>query len=201
MKQEKIVGFFGGTFDPIHFGHINLVLEIKEKQGLDEVLFCPAALSPHKLQKPPFASAAERLTLVQLAISDIPGFSVTDLEINRGGISYTIDTLRALYQQKTEKVQLRLIIAQDSIQHFSQWREYKEILNIAPPLIGIRADFPTELPDFLKKNLVKTNKMEIDGTRIRERLKKGLYCGHLLPAKVLDYIYKHQLYCSQINGF
>ncbi len=168
----KTVGFFGGSFDPIHFGHIGLAVELMEKHKLDAVLFCPAYCSPFKKDEPPVASPLDRLEMLKLAL-ELPQFKISTLEIDRKGTSYTVDTLRAL---KKEGINLKLLLSEESARHLNKWKEPEELLQIAPPLIGRR-------------------EIQISSTEIRERLKKKLYCGHLVPAKTLDYIQKHRLYC------
>lgn len=167
----KTVGFFGGSFDPIHFGHIALAIELMEAHKLDEVLFCPAFCSPFKQDRPPKASAEERLHILKLAL-EIPQFKISTLELDRKGPSYTIDTLREL---KQENVHLRLLLSDEAASGFKKWKEPEEIAKIAPLCIGKR-------------------KIEISSTEIRERLKNNLYCGHLVPAKALDYIVRNRVY-------
>src|SRR5947209_6515465 len=96
-----MIGIFGGTFDPVHNGHINLALEIQEAHQLDEVWFCPAQLSPHKLDQQPI-EIAHRLNMLSLAIKNISGFRMLELEAHRPGPSYTIDTLLALIEREKE---------------------------------------------------------------------------------------------------
>lgn len=191
----KKVGFFGGTFDPVHFGHINLALQLLELAGLDEVLFCPAARSPFKDQSPT-VSAKDRMAMTQLAIQDIPVFKISALEIERPGPSYTIDTLRLL---KKEDIDLYLLLSEDALESFHLWKEFEKIVKIARPLIGSRGNMrpniaPSPVHDILEEGLITTRRFEISSTEIREKLKKGLYCGHLIPAKVLSYIKKNNLY-------
>jgi nicotinate-nucleotide adenylyltransferase len=169
--KKKIVGFFGGSFDPIHFGHITLAIELMEEHALDEVLFCPAYCSPFKTDKPPVAGPKDRLAMLKLAL-EIPPFKITSWELDREGPSYTIDTIRAL---QTEGVQYRLLLSNEAAKDLKQWKEVEALVRLAPPLIGER-------------------KTPISSTQIRERLQKNLYCGHLIPAKVLEYIRKHDLY-------
>ncbi len=190
--KKKVVGLLGGTFDPIHFGHINLAIQMMEACDLDEVLFCPANVAPHKIDRLPIASAAHRMAMTDLAIADIEGFVPTGMEVARGGVSYTIDTIRLLLADHYD-TEYKLIIAEDSMHSFFSWKEAAEILRLLPVLVGRRAGAPydTADPRFV---FVKTDALEISGCKIRERLKKGLYCGHLMPAKVLDYIYRHHLY-------
>ena len=172
-------GLFGGSFDPIHFGHINLAIQLFEAAGLDELLVCPAARSPFKEE--PIASPEHRRQMVQLAIEGIPHFRLLGLELDRGGLSYTIDTLKALRQQYPSD-ELYLFLSDESFKKFHLWKEHEEILKLAKPLVGDR-DREGRLPT-----------LEISSTEIRRRLKKRLYCGHLIPAKTLDYIQRHHLY-------
>lgn len=167
----KNVGFFGGSFDPIHFGHISLAVQLMEAHQLDEVLFCPAFCSPFKIETPPRASPKDRLQMLKLAL-DFPAFKICTLELDRKGPSYTIDTIREL---KEEGVKLRLLLSDEAAQYLHRWKETEQLVKIAPPLIG-----PREL--------------KISSTEVRARLKKKNYCGHLVPAKALDYIHSHGLY-------
>jgi len=165
----KKVGFFGGSFDPIHFGHLQLAVELLES-GLDEILFCPAYCSPFKIKEPPI-EGRHRLEMIRRAIFEIPNCRVTAIELERKEPSFTVDTLRML----NHDVQYRLILTEESAKHLDKWKEPEEIVRMAPPIIGKRI-FP------------------ISSTEIRARLKKKLYCGHLVPKVALDYIEEHELY-------
>lgn len=169
----KKIGFFGGSFDPIHFGHLNLAIQMLETHGLDEILFCPVFCSPFKVHQPPVASPEHRLEMLKLVLAAVPQFRVSSIEIERSSPSYTIETLK-----KLPKAQYRLILTKESAAAFDQWKEPEEIKKVAPLLVGDRT-FP------------------ISSTEVRKRLKKRLYCGHLAPEKVLYYIEKHGLYLSQ----
>ena len=198
----KKYGFFGGTFDPIHFGHLNLAIQLKELCALDRVLVCPAMLSPTQPTKFPKASIEHRLAMTRLAIEDIPGFSLLDHEALRASPSYTIDTLQALISGQQNHVVYRLLLAEDTACSLEKWKDVKTLLDLAPPLVGRRYHvIPKELehlPEFIRIKLQKgychIPIMEISSTLIRERIKKTFYCQHLLPRKVLDYIYAHRLY-------
>jgi len=194
----KKIGFFGGTFDPVHFGHINLALQLFESHGLDEVLFCPVARSPFKEEMPPAASPNDRAAMTQLAIEDIGFFRLSRIELERPGLSYTIDTLRALHSVYRND-RLYLLLSEDSLRCFHLWKECEEIVKLAQPLVGSRGQAEEKIPaspvsKALRKGLTPTSRLEISSTQIRERLKNGLYCDHLVPLKVLDYIEKHHLY-------
>lgn len=203
----KKVGIYGGTFDPFHLGHLNLALEILEKRNLDEIWFCPAKISPHKLEEHPAASADHRLKMLHLAIAEIPSFHAVDDEIKREGTSYTVDTLKYFLEQERKKpspAQLYLILGDDSIQGFFRWHRPEEIVRLVPLLIGSRLpEFDLEklkgnpeICESIRRGWTPTRIMEISATEIRKRLQNGLYCGHLVPKEVLDYIYKNQLYLS-----
>jgi nicotinate-nucleotide adenylyltransferase len=183
----KKVGFFGGSFDPIHFGHINLALELLEKGHLDEVLFCPAFCSPFKTGHPPAASKKDRLEMLKLALKAVPHTRITTLELDREGPSYTVDTIREL--QRQEKSSFRLLLSEEAAKEIDKWKEAKELTRLAPPLIGVRASF-SEGPF----ERVRTRVLEVSSTEIRKRLQEKLYCGHLIPPKALDYILQNGLY-------
>ena len=166
---RKNIGFFGGSFDPIHFGHISLAVHLMEAHHLEEVLFCPAFCSPFKTANPPLASPEHRLAMLKLAL-ELPQFKITTIELDQKKPAYTIDTIRALSIRG-----IRLLLSEETAEHLNRWKETEDLVRLAPPLIG-----PREAP--------------ISSTDIRDRLKKKLYCGHLVPAKVLEYIRLHKLY-------
>ncbi len=197
------IGLLGGTFDPIHFGHINLGIEMQEKHALDTIFVCPAAASPLKIDQAPLVPKELRLQMVKLGVEGIPGWQVLDWEIKRNGVSYTIDTVRAIHsaaEKNQEKIELFLLLGEDTLGQLNRWKEVEELLRLAPPLIGVRGQggvsggLSRTLEEICQKGRTKTLSLEISSTLIRERLKRKLYCGHLLPAKVLDFIYLHQLY-------
>lgn len=159
--------FFGGTFDPIHNGHLVLAKTVANQ--VDEVLFCPAAQSPFKEKT--IASGEDRLAMVKLAIQGEPKFKAIDLEIKRPAPSYTIDTLRSL---AGKGIELYIILGEDVLKEVPSWKEGDEILRLAKPLIAPRT--PT------------------CSSMIREKIKKGLDASADLDQKVLDYIIKHHLY-------
>jgi len=189
----KETGFFGGTFDPVHLGHLNLAIEIFEKMNLEKIIFCPTTLSPFKKEKKPVASALDRFEMIKLAINKLDNFEVTDLEIEKKDISYTIDTLKELKANN-----LRLIITEDALDTFHLWKDYKTILRMAPLIVGARkrviSEYKNKNINLKTKNFIKTSIFEISSTEIRERLKKRKYVSHLLLKEVVDYIYDKKLY-------
>lgn len=204
MTMAKAVGIYGGTFDPVHFGHINLALEILERRSLDEVWFCPAFQNPHK-QDGKQVEAKHRLAMLALALEKIPQFKILTNEIDRMGPSYTIDTLREILageQEEAKPNKFFLILGQDSLTNFFRWRQPEEIVRLAPPLIGMRSgNDPVECcqgePEIInafRKGITIIPMLDISATVIRNRLQNGLFCGHLLPKEVLDYIELFALY-------
>ena len=195
----KKIGFFGGSFDPIHLGHINLAVRIMEKKKLDQVLFCPANISPTKESAPPIASPRDRMKMVELALEDVPDCDPYDVEIHRDPPSYTMETLKGI------EGELYLIVAQDTAYRFMEWKDIEEVLDIAPPLIGVRhgfdqkkiSGFPLKIQEKLRTGMCNIPAMDISSTEIRKRLKKRLYCGHLLQGKVLDYIHQNTIYSPE----
>lgn len=193
------IGLLGGSFDPIHFGHINLAVEILEKASLDEILFCPANISPHKIDLPPKATAKQRLDMVKLAIEGIDEFSIYDEEIERKNISYTIDTLRALRKKYSSDVEINLILTPSLLENLDSWKECNDLFELANIIIASDTNFiennlPRCLKEISNKNIIITRRFEVSSTDVRSRLSSSAYCGHLVPSKVLDYIYKHSLY-------
>lgn len=206
MKQ---VGLYGGSFNPIHFGHLNLAIELMEKGHLDEVWFIPTPLNPHKIGQEP-VSFHDRKVMIELAVRDIPQFYMKDLEGKRTHPAYTVDTLKEILTAAGHDPypsQFHLLLGEDILPDFFRWRSPEEIVSLVPLLIGSRTGEWT--PSFkenqtshapiysaIYSGMIKTHMMDISSTAIRDRLAKGLYCGHLVPAPVLDYIYSRRLYVT-----
>ena len=197
--MSKKIGLFGGTFNPPHFGHLMLAMTLKEIAHLDEVWFCPVHSNPLR-QNETLISCADRIKMVELAVAGIPDFQLLDEECSRPPPSYTIDTLRILTSLHTHS--FRLLLGSDSVKTFYQWREPEAIVELAPPLIGRRNchDRPQDVQgsnvvvQALQAGWTPTPVFEISSTTIRQRLRERSYCGHLIPAKALDYIMQYRLY-------
>jgi nicotinate-nucleotide adenylyltransferase len=189
----SIVGIFGGTFDPIHTGHLITAQAVRELRGLDKIIFIPAFISPHKTEIPTL-SPEHRFAMVKLAIKNIPYFDFSDLEINTATISYTIETLRVL-KEKYNKIEL--IIGYDNILKFSSWKEPDEILKLAKIIVLNRklTQEPINKDRFYNSALfVDTPTIEISSSEIRERVTKNLPLNFLVPEEVQNYIYHFNLY-------
>lgn len=189
------IGIFGGTFDPPHIGHLIVAETIQEQLALEMVLFMPAYLPPHK-QEGAFASPAHRLRMLQLAIAANPHFKVSDVEIRRGGKSYTIDTLRTL-RGLYPGDKLFLIIGTDNLQIFPTWREPEEVLKTSSVVVIDRpgTDRSTIDNEFVKHvRFVQVPTIEISGTDVRRRIREGKTIRYLVPDSVGAYIEDNKLY-------
>jgi nicotinate-nucleotide adenylyltransferase len=187
------VGIFGGTFDPIHLGHLITAQSVKEIRDLEKIIFIPAYISPHKTDAKP-SSPDDRLNMIKLAVENIPFFDYSDIEIKKGGISYTVDTLREL-KQVYDKIEF--IIGYDNIFTFHNWKEPDEIFKLAKIIVlKRRSSHPPEFEDkyYHQAIFVETRGIEISATDIRERVKTGLPINFLVPPDVMKYIYKQKLY-------
>jgi nicotinate-nucleotide adenylyltransferase len=183
------IGIFGGTFDPVHNGHRNLVIEAKKRLELDKIIIVPVACSPFKKNNPPIASGEDRIAMLSLAFEGIPGIEISDIEIQRGGISYTIDTIKEISMQFPAAV-LFLIVTSDAWENFSTWREADEIKARAQVIF-----FTKRLPDDDKgDSMIEIPWVKISSTEIRNLRRGGEECKGYLPRKVLDYIRLNRLY-------
>ena len=180
-------GIFGGSFDPIHHGHLILARAAREKLGLDGIVFIPAHQSPHKTEGTP-ASAEDRLAMIQLAIAGEDGFEVADLELHRPLPSYTVDTLREL-QTSHPNDEFVLLIGADNASKFETWCEPDEIRRRAQIVVLDRAhhDIPGEWP--VVRRLV-----DLSSTDLRARVSAGRSIRYLTPDAVCDYIRAKGLY-------
>lgn len=202
-------GIFGGSFDPIHYGHLILAQQIKEISGLDKIIFVPANINPFKIENPP-ASGTDRLRMTELATEGCPGFEVSDIEIRRDGPSYTYDTLTELsriYNSAEEKTKLYFILGSDSLKKISTWKKGNELIDnyglisvyrkgeskeeIDAEVARIRREHPSS-----DIKLFETPELEISSGDIREKLRFGQDIRFLTPDSVIDYIDSQKLYDS-----
>ncbi len=197
------IGVFGGSFDPIHFGHLILAEQCREQAKLDEVWFVPAAIAPHK-RVGPTATDNQRIEMVELAIAGHAFFRAKDLELVRGGTSYTIDTLEQLVASNPEDERF-LIIGGDSLAQLASWRKPKQICELAIPLVYFRPGSPQDLgalaPLVSSQRLEKIRDFSIDSrmidissTDIRARVATGRSIRYLLPRPVEMLIHQQQMY-------
>ncbi|KPC74691.1 nicotinate-nucleotide adenylyltransferase [Laceyella sacchari] len=192
------VGIFGGTFDPIHLGHLILAEQAREVAALDQVWFIPAAEPPHKLDKR-ISASNHRVNMVRLAIQHHPCFQLSTMELERKGPSYTHDTVRMLSEAHPD-AQFYLLVGADMVKDLPNWYKIKEILQ-SVQVIGLgRPGVEVEsLPVYVKNRLhwipdpTLTN---ISSTMIRQRLSQGKSARYLVPDAVYQYMKEHGLYGS-----
>jgi len=198
--QPGSVGIFGGTFDPIHHGHLAIAEEARETLGLERVLFIPAAEPPHKPGRP-VAPAAHRLAMVELAIADNPAFAGSDVELVRGGASYTVDTLEAL--RADGLVEPWLILSAEALAGFPTWREPERVLDLARLAIVPRAGHEVLDAAWLEARFPGCGTraaflpgplLPISGSVVRRRAAVGRSVRYLVPDAVAAYITQHRLY-------
>lgn len=197
---EKRIGWYGGTFNPIHFGHLHLAIELQERFGLERVLFSPAYVSPAK-QHHPGIKVQHRLEMVRLALEGVPHCQVWEWEALRPCVSYAIDAILQLEKEFGSKTKFFLIMGADSAKDLQLWKDFPVLMEKCRFLIGSRQGFsPTlhgvseSIQQVVENSLVPLPLMDITATRVRKRLEQGLYCGHLVPTKVLDYIRQEEIY-------
>ncbi len=209
------IGLLGGTFDPIHFGHLNMAQALAVALKLDEVRFIPAAVPPHK--PAPLASAQHRAAMVKLAISGNPMFSLDDRELLKTGPSYTLDTLISLRQELAKNTRLILFMGSDAFSQFNTWHGWQQIIQLCHiaivqrPLDAACPALNGELERFLQQHLT-TNvddlshqaigciimqaiaPMAISSSAIRQLIRHQYAVRQLMPDSVLDYIQSNKLY-------
>jgi nicotinate-nucleotide adenylyltransferase len=218
------IGILGGTFDPIHLGHLRAAVEIQEGFGLDAVYLIPAAIPPHK-QRSDIATPEDRLEMVRLATGDLPVLRVSDIELKRQGPSYTIDTVCAFRKKLPAKVWVYLIMGIDAFNEISTWKAYEDLLHIVPSIVinrpapegqvrpsldnaiealmrsgelaGYACTMETPCYEHCEKQPIFTfnvTPMAISSTRIRELIRQGRRIDYLVPPPVQAYIEAKGLY-------
>ncbi|MTH44895.1 nicotinate-nucleotide adenylyltransferase [Intestinirhabdus alba] len=213
-EVKTLQALFGGTFDPVHYGHLKPVEALANLIGLAKVIIMPNNVPPHRPQ--PEASSAQRKAMLELAIADRPLFTLDERELRRDAPSYTASTLKAWREEQGPDAPLAFIIGQDSLLTFPDWHDYETILDNTHLIVCRRPGYPlkmaqarhqrwlerhlTHTPEALhhlpagKIYLAETPWFAISASLIRERLENGEPCDDLLPDAVLDYINQQGLY-------
>lgn len=194
------LGISGGSFDPVHNAHLALAAACQQQAALDEVWFTPTAVQPLK-QRGPHATDAQRLEMLRLAIADISAWSICTLEIERGGFSYTIDTLHQI-QVELPEAELFFLMGADALRDVPHWKSPREVFSLATPLVVRRAGQPD--PDLSalaslcvamhQPQLVEMPAMDISSTKIRRRVAAGKSIKELVPPSVADFIASQGIY-------
>ncbi len=187
------VGIFGGTFDPPHVGHLIAAGDACDVLGLDTLLFVPTATQPLKADQG-VASAADRLAMVRLAIAGDPRFEVDATEVERGGLSYTVDTLRTFRQRwPAGTADLVLLLGADAAAQFPHWKEPEAVRELVRVVVLTRGDGGAE-PVPVEAEAVATRRVDVSSTEVRERVKHGKSIRGLVADAVAAYIAQSGLY-------
>lgn len=211
--MSKRIAMLGGSFDPVHNGHLSLAENVQIELGYDKILFFPTSISPFKQDATPLANS-ERLTLLNYAVECNSHFAVDDFELRQQGVSYTIETIRYCYEQYHIDGKLGLIIGHDLLAHFYQWHEAETILQLVDLIVGQRpekmvvkngrkrvnskstsdARASNRIPPYIQ---LQNEALQISSTYIRTAIEQGKAWRYLVPEKVYNYIvekryYKHE---------
>ncbi|MBA66032.1 MAG: nicotinic acid mononucleotide adenylyltransferase [Candidatus Marinimicrobia bacterium] len=186
---------FGGTFDPPHIGHLLIAQTVCEAENFDKILFVPANKPPHKNT---ITKVDHRLAMLNLAVKENPNFEISDVEIQRGGLSYTIDTLKEVRNNIiNDEDELFYLIGSDSLLEFKNWKKPREILKESQVVVAIRPGFrPSDIPAWILHKIRFANipRFEISSSNIRERWIENKTIRYLVTLPVWEYINKHRLY-------
>ena len=186
-KPNEKIGLYGGSFDPIHNGHLILARDAMERLELDRVVFLPARISPHKLDRPP-APPEARSRMIAAAIAEEPNFLLDDCEIQREGPSFTIDTVQ-LYRKRFPGSRLHYFIGDDNLPELDKWKDIAHLRELVQFVVLSRAGVP-----FLNEFPTITRHIEISSTEIRNRIARGLSVRYMMPKPAFDLINTLGLY-------
>ncbi len=185
------IGILGGTFNPIHIGHLILAEEAREKLGLDKVFFVPTCIAPHK-DNSDVTDVSYRLAMIKLAISGNKYFFVSDVEIKRTGRSYTIDTIKE-FKKKFPSDELYFIIGSDLLKYLDEWKDLGEIVRMVGFVAATRPGYPLEsIPSYIKTIPIRA--VDVSGFEIRKAIKEDKSFRYLVSEAVFNYINKRALY-------
>ena len=203
-----MIAILGGTFDPVHLGHISIANQVRQQLGLEQLQLMPCAQPVHR--QPAFATASNRLAMLRLALAEHTGLQVNEIELQRGGKSYMVDSLQQLREQTSEP--LALVIGADAFNHFNSWRQPEQILALANlvvccrPGVHIAADlFADARVDSVEQllaaphgkiHVITVNENPCSSTAVRTAIAQGGAPADCLPSSVLHYISEHNLYRS-----
>ena len=208
-SAPKRIGIMGGSFDPVHIGHVHLAADARRQAGLDQVLLIPARLQPFKLDRQP-ASGEDRMEMLRLALLDEPGIEPCSYELDREGVSYTFLTLRAMQERFGPEAQLYFIIGADSLLKLETWKNAEELLRNYAYIVGSRPGYQDQELKDCREDLhrrygteilwIENEQFDISATRIRERLAAGETAEGLIPPRVEEYIRSRGLYRNDVNA-
>lgn len=201
MSRNRKIGIMGGTFNPIHFGHLLLAETAYHQFSLDEILFMPTK-NPYYKKFGNSVTEEDRVQMVKLAIKDNAHFTFSGEELNREGTTYTVETLKNL-TQKNPDCEYYFIMGADSLYHIESWKDTEKVLQMAVILVAGRGDLSSSLNSQIEYienkydasiHFLNSPSLEISSNDIRRRVQTGESIRYLLPREVADYIYNHGLY-------
>ncbi len=204
LSGKQRIGLMGGSFDPVHMGHLIIAQDAAERLELSKVVFIPAFIPPHK-QHLRQAEAEHRLNMLNLAVESNIHFSVSDIEMQMGSISYTIETIKALLDAQSD-VEYVLIVGSDTLVDLHTWYKVDELLDLCdvatllrPGMVSLetiaeQVQVSDRHRSKLMNNIIETHLIEISSTEIRMRVAEGLGIHYLVPPEVEMYIFEHGLY-------
>jgi len=187
------IGILGGTFDPIHLGHLSLARAAQHQFSLDKVLFVPAFLPPHKLDRDDVTPSSLRTQMVKLAISGIKDMELCTIEIEREGVSYTVDTLTQL-TKRYSGAELYLIIGADSLHKISSWKDFHEIKRLARITVARRPGVALTTVDNIL--WIDMPELPLSSSLIRQKIKRKEDLQNMLPEDVAEFISRKKLYAA-----
>jgi len=204
--NEKVIeriGVFGGSFDPVHLGHLTIAQDAVEQLDLNRLIFVPAAVPPHK-QGHTLAEGRHRFEMLQLATEGNLSFEVSDMELQRGGVSYTVDTMTQI-QAENPGAELFFIVGLDSLAELHLWRNIEQLLEMCtvvpfarggedPARVAEQIQLSSAWKEKLLERLIRIHEIEISASEVRMRLAEGLSIRYLVPPEVEMYIAEHGLY-------
>ena len=197
MNKAKRAAIFGGTFNPPHIGHLLIGIRAKQEFGLDKIIYVPARVPPHK-RNIDIASPKHRMEMVKLLIKGHNDFFMSDVEIKRESISYSVDTVKFFLNEFPDK-KFYFITGSDAFYYIDTWKDYKKLLSLTDFIIYERKDYPknkveSKYPHFENINWITGNIIPVSASEIRQRTREGEKCTEETGSDVWEYIEKNNLY-------
>lgn len=209
-RRRRRIGVFGGTFNPIHYGHLRVADAVRRRLALDELRLVPAARPPHKLGDGSVAAADDRLEMARLAVAEFPGLTVSDVELRRGGPSFTVDTLAEIRLSEGPDADLFFLVGADTLPEIPSWREAARLADLAELVVVNRPGRAIRVTDELARTFgaerarrlveraIEVPPEPASATAIRDRVRRGLSLDEWVPESVARYIRKKNLFRDDV---